>query len=91
MEILLLSFPETILSRQKENGWYTVEADVLLKSSKRPKAGSRLIFGGQLEATVLELHNNGQVQLELLLRPCLKGNPLTTFLLSTARYRYRRI
>lgn len=66
VEILLLSFPETLLARQTENGWYAVEADVLLKSSKRPREGSQLIFGRQLEATVLELLPNGQVRLELL-------------------------
>jgi len=66
VELLLLNFPETILARRKENGWYGVEAEALLKSSKRPREGSRLIFGEQLEAIVKELLLNGQVRLELL-------------------------
>jgi S-adenosylmethionine:tRNA ribosyltransferase-isomerase len=68
VEILLLTFPETILAQQHENGWSSVEAKVLLKSSKRPKPGSELVFGDNLKATVLELFDNGQVRLELLYR-----------------------
>jgi S-adenosylmethionine:tRNA ribosyltransferase-isomerase len=68
VEILLLYFPETILARQLENGWHGVEATALLKSSKRPPPGSRLAFGDNLTATVLELLDFGQVRLELLYR-----------------------
>lgn len=68
VEILLLYFPETILARQLENGWHGVEATALLKSSKRPQPGSRLVFGKNLTATVLELLEYGQVRLELLYR-----------------------
>lgn len=68
VEILLLSFPETILAQQHKKGWAGVETKVLLKSSKRPKPGSQLVFGNDLKATVLELFDNGQVHLELLYR-----------------------
>lgn len=66
IEALMLAFPETILAGRREHGWFSVEAEALVRSSKRPKPGSRLIFGEQLEAKVLELLDNGQVRLELL-------------------------
>ncbi len=65
VEILLLSFPETILAQPLEKGWTGVETTVLLKSSKRPKPGSVLTFGDNLKANVLALLENGQVRLEL--------------------------
>jgi len=65
VEILLLHYPEILLAHETAGGWYNVEALALLKSSKRPKPGSRLIFGEYLEATVHELFDNGQVRLEL--------------------------
>ena len=69
VEILLLHYPETILASAGDNGWFSVEAEVLLRSSKRPRAGSRLIFGDRLEAKVLELLPGGQVKLELHYNP----------------------
>jgi len=66
VEILFLSFPENLLAEHKGNGWHTVAAEALLKSSKRPREGSRLVFGEQLEATVRQLLDNGRVGLELL-------------------------
>lgn len=66
VEALLLSFPEIILAVQQENGWFSVETEALIKSSKRPRRGSRLFFGRQLKATVLELFDSGLVRLELL-------------------------
>ena len=66
VEVLFLSFPETILARKNEQGWHSVESLVLLKSSKRPRQGSYLAFGKTLKAKVLELLDNGQIRLELL-------------------------
>jgi S-adenosylmethionine:tRNA ribosyltransferase-isomerase len=65
VEILLLQYPEMLLANKTEDGWCTVEALALLKSSKRPKPGNRLIFGEHLEGIVQELFDNGQVQLKL--------------------------
>lgn len=65
VEILLLHYPEILLSRKNASGWFIVEATALLKSSKRPKPGSILTFGEYLQARVLELFDNGQVRLEL--------------------------
>lgn len=66
VEVLFLAFPETILAQQNEQGWHSVEALVLLKSSKRPRQGSYITLGDGLKAKVLELLDNGQVRLELL-------------------------
>lgn len=66
VEILLLYFPETILAETHENGWSSVEAQALIKSSKRPRPRSSLSIGENLKAKVLELHDNGQVRLEFL-------------------------
>lgn len=68
-EILLLHYPEILLSRKNAAGWSVVEATALLKSSKRPKPGSILIFGELLRAEVLELFDNGQVRLDLQFNP----------------------
>lgn len=65
IEILLLHYPEILLAGQDENGWYHVEATALLKSSKRPRPGSVLVFGEYLQAEVQELFDNGQVRLQL--------------------------
>jgi S-adenosylmethionine:tRNA ribosyltransferase-isomerase len=69
VEILFLAFPELTPARREKNGWQSVEAEVLLKSSKRPREGSRLVFADRLLATVLELLDHGRVRLELLYRP----------------------
>lgn len=66
IEVLFLAFPETLLAKQNNQGWYSVEALVLLKSSKRPRIGSYLTLGTNLKAKVLELLDNGQVRVELL-------------------------
>ncbi len=65
VEILLLHYPETLLAGKSEDGWYSVEALALVRSSKRPRPGSRLILGEYLEAVVQELFDNGQVRLKL--------------------------
>ncbi len=69
VEILLLHYPELILAQKSAGGWFNVEALALLKSSKRPKQGSSLIFGEFLKATVQELFDDGQIRLELHYNP----------------------
>jgi S-adenosylmethionine:tRNA ribosyltransferase-isomerase len=69
VEILLLHYPETLLARRYGAGWTCVEATALLKSSKRPRPGSMLIFGEHLQAEVLELLDHGRVRLELRYNP----------------------
>ncbi|HHO47017.1 MAG TPA: tRNA preQ1(34) S-adenosylmethionine ribosyltransferase-isomerase QueA [Desulfobacteraceae bacterium] len=68
-EVLLLAFPELLEAREKEKGRHGVEVEALLKSSRRPRRGSRLVFGERLAATVLELSDYGRVLLELLYCP----------------------
>ncbi len=65
VEALLLAFPETILARSLPDDWSAVRAEALVKSSKRPRPRSRLIFSDRLEAVVLELHQGGRVSLDL--------------------------
>jgi S-adenosylmethionine:tRNA ribosyltransferase-isomerase len=67
VEILLLHYPEILLAETAAEGRHVIEVLALLKSSKRPGPGTRLIFGELLEARVLELLEGGQVRLELLL------------------------
>lgn len=68
-EVLLLSFPGMVPDQAHENGRCRVEADVLIKSSRRPRQGSRIVFGEGLEATVLDLSDYGRARLELLYDP----------------------
>ncbi|MFZ5798283.1 MAG: tRNA preQ1(34) S-adenosylmethionine ribosyltransferase-isomerase QueA [Thermodesulfobacteriota bacterium] len=65
VEILLLHYPEARAASGKSDFQNTAEALVLLKSSKRPRPGSRLLFGEDLQATVLELFPDGKVRLAL--------------------------
>lgn len=64
IEILLLHYPEKLLTEIKD-GWHCVNVQALAKSSKRPKPGTILSFGDDMQAKVLQLYDNGQVQLEL--------------------------
>lgn len=84
VEILFLSFPGLAPGRQRGTGRLGVEADVLLKSSRRPRRGSRLVFGEKLEATVLDLSDYGRARIELLYDPG-KGNGLEDLLLRHGR------
>lgn len=65
-ELLLLHYPDWAASGAVEPaGGGQVEVRGLVKSSKRPKPGSRLLFGPALEAEVLELLGNGEVRARL--------------------------
>jgi S-adenosylmethionine:tRNA ribosyltransferase-isomerase len=60
VEALLLSYPEHAPGAPGE---HTLACECLVKSSKRPPKGSKLVFGGGLEATVLD-GTNGVYNLE---------------------------
>ena len=62
VEVFLLSYP---VERQSGAGRMRAEVTCLVRSSKRPKAGSRILLGTELEATVLELLDGGKVRIEL--------------------------
>ncbi len=62
VEVFLLSYPvERAIDPQKKQAVVTA----LIKSSKRPKPGTTLYLGPELEAEVLELQDGGKVQIKL--------------------------
>ena len=69
VELFLLHYPEAIVTDPAAPG-LTGRAEVkgLVKSSKRPKVGSRLLFGEEMEAEVLELLAAGEVRVRLTWR-----------------------
>ncbi|MBU0944696.1 MAG: tRNA preQ1(34) S-adenosylmethionine ribosyltransferase-isomerase QueA [Proteobacteria bacterium] len=74
VEVFLLSYPHEAEDSGEEK---RASATALIKSSKRPKAGIRLLLGADLSAIVLELLDDGKVKIELRY----SGNkPLATIL-----------
>lgn len=63
VELLLLQYPDL---RGNDSATSTdggrAEVRGLVKSSKRPKPGSHLLFGADLEAEILEILENGEVR-----------------------------
>ncbi len=62
VEVFLLSYP---VETAGNHGEKRAEVTTLIKSSKRPKPGSLLFLGADLEARVLELLDGGKVTIEL--------------------------
>ena len=60
VELLLLHYPEPNCNRLPFDG--RAEVRGLVKCSKRPKPGSRLLFGSDLEAEILEDKASGEVR-----------------------------
>ena len=69
IEMLLLEYPGNGVRENPHSGWYAVDALVLIKSSKRPKVGSTLFFCEDMEAKVLQLREDGKVDVEFRYRP----------------------
>ncbi|MHB8789552.1 MAG: tRNA preQ1(34) S-adenosylmethionine ribosyltransferase-isomerase QueA [Desulfobulbaceae bacterium] len=65
VELLLLHYPQTREAPAGSGHPQAAEVLALLKSSKRPRPGSSLLFGPELQATVLELFADGKVRLDL--------------------------
>lgn len=69
VELLLLAYPtlppQAITGR---DGWFRVPALGLVKSSKRPKPGARLVFAEDLVAEVVALRPDGKVEVNLFYR-----------------------
>lgn len=63
VELFLLEYPHpnSSMSPDPEPSWSEFSACCLLKSSKRPKPGSKIIFGPSLEAVVEKLLPDGKV------------------------------
>ncbi len=62
VEVFLLSYP--VLKKDDEIK-KRAEVTALIKSSKRPKPGTHLLLGPDLDARVLELLDGGKVKIEL--------------------------
>lgn len=69
VELFLLHFPRLQTSSQDNAPWREAQAMALLKSSKRPKQGSQLLFSDQLRARVDRLEDDGKALVSLLYRP----------------------
>lgn len=68
VEMLILGYPEhggESVGTNFPPGWETARVTALLKCSKRPKPGDRIIFGPGFEAMVQELFADGKVRAEL--------------------------
>ncbi|MBU0728371.1 MAG: tRNA preQ1(34) S-adenosylmethionine ribosyltransferase-isomerase QueA [Proteobacteria bacterium] len=63
VELLILDYPRFDAEAGDSKG--QVHVTGLVKSSKRPKKGSRLLFGSGLEGIVDTLHEDGKVTVEL--------------------------
>ncbi len=67
-ELLLLSYPED--SHEAQGGWQAATCLGLVKSSKRPQIGSRLLFNDRLYAHVTDILDDGKVAVDI----CYKGD-----------------
>ncbi|MDA8160833.1 MAG: tRNA preQ1(34) S-adenosylmethionine ribosyltransferase-isomerase QueA [Desulfobacteraceae bacterium] len=65
VELLLLNYPEPGGVDGGGEDWRRAEARGLVRSSKRPKPGGRLLFGPGLEAQVIEELADGEMRLDL--------------------------
>jgi len=65
VELFLLNYPRDREITIDEHGLGRAEVTCLLKSSKRPQPGSRLLLGSDLDGEVLEYLESGQVRVAL--------------------------
>lgn len=68
VEMLLLEYPQAVKADTTISGWSYARAPVLLKSSKRPKQESLLLFGEDLQAKIGKIRENGKVEVTLRYR-----------------------
>lgn len=69
IEMLLLEYPGNGVRESPHSDWHTARSLVLIKSSKRPRVGSTLFFCEDMEAKVLQLREDGKVEVEFRFRP----------------------
>lgn len=69
-DLLILEYPAVagVCVAEEQGGWQEVEVVGLVKSSKRPRPGSRLLFADNLLAEVRELLADGKVRVLLRFR-----------------------
>ena len=68
-ELFLLNFPQAATGFDVSAPWREATATALIKSSKRPKIGSLLLFGAQLRARVDALAADGKAEVTLQYKP----------------------
>lgn len=68
VELFLLNYPLVREVARDASGRGRAEAVCLLKSSKRPRPGSRLLLGPDLDGEVLEYSESGKVRVALLFK-----------------------
>jgi len=68
VEMLLLHYPGNIRPAEKE-GWWKADVLTLIRSSKRPRPGMELSFSSQIQATVLQVRDDGKVEVLFRFRP----------------------
>ncbi len=66
VEVLLLEYPEVIDPNNPPSRWQEAKTLALLKSSKRPKPGSTIIFGKDLKVRIEKLRDDGKAEVVVL-------------------------
>ncbi len=79
VEMLLLHYPGETAPCPDNADWRESRVLTLVRSSKRPRPGARLLFGDRLQAVVEELCEDGKVGVRLRYRPG-EGEDLETLL-----------
>lgn len=69
VELFLLELPQPCPHQSPGQNWQEATAPALLKSSKRPRPGSTLLFSPTLEATVESYQEDGTALVRLRYRP----------------------
>ena len=65
IELMILEYPQNVGS-SGDSAVQHVQVTGLVRSSKRPRPGARLIFGERLEGEVLEILPDGKVRVDLI-------------------------
>ncbi len=68
-ELFLLHFPQKAEAANDAGSWREAMATALVKSSKRPKIGSLILFSDQLRARIDAINEEGKVDVTLQYRP----------------------
>lgn len=66
VEIFLLEYPLAADNDKQNQEWMTATATALLKSSKRPRPGTKISISEELFCKVINWSGNGKAQVELL-------------------------
>ena len=69
VELFLLAFPRPSVANSPDPSWREATATALIKSSKRPKAGSLLQFGPRLQARIDRILEDGKAEVTLRYQP----------------------